>query len=85
MRQACHPRLRNAVYHWARTAIQRDKTSRAKYTALRKRGKSHGHALRAVADRLLAVACTMLRTGTLFDPSRLTRQIMAQSEPLPNA
>jgi transposase len=85
MRQACHPRLRHAVYHWARIAIQRDETSRAKYTALRKRGKSHGHALRAVADRLLAVACAMLGTGTLFDPSRLTKRMAAQSEPVPNA
>jgi transposase len=83
MRQACHPRLRNAVYHWARVAIQRDQTSRTKYTALRQRGKSHGQALRSVADRLLAVACAMLKTRTLFDPGRATTA--AQSEPVPNA
>jgi transposase len=85
MRQACHPRLRNAVYHWARIAIQRDQTSRAKYTALRQRGKSHGQALRSVADRLLAVACAMLRSRTLFDPGRLTRRSATQSEPVPTA
>jgi transposase len=85
MRQACHSRLRNAVYHWARVAIQHDETSRAKYTALRKRGKTHGHALRAVADRLLAVACAMLGTRTLFDPNRLSRSIPAQSGTVPNA
>ena len=33
-RQACHPRLANAVYHWARVAIQRDPRSRAKYAEL---------------------------------------------------
>ena len=49
-RQACHPRLANAVYHWARVAVQRDRTSRAKYAALRARGHSHGRDLRSVAD-----------------------------------
>jgi transposase len=29
-RQACHQRLANATYHWARVAVQRDPTSRAK-------------------------------------------------------
>ena len=68
-RLACHPRLANAIYHWARVAIQHDQRSRLKYTALRERGHSHGRALRAVADRLLGVACAMLKAGMLFDPS----------------
>jgi len=68
-RQACHDRLANAVYHWARVAVQRDPTSRAKYAALRSRGHSHGRALRSVADRLLNVACAMLKAGTTFNPS----------------
>lgn len=68
-RQACHDRLANAVYHWARVAVQHDSRSRAKYTALRERGHSHGRALRSVADRLLNVACAMLKTGTTFNPS----------------
>ena len=70
MRYACHNRLRNAVYHWARVAIQHDEASRERYAALRKRGKSHGRAIRTVADRLLAIACAMLKTRTLFDPNR---------------
>ena len=70
MRQACHMRLRDAVYHWARVAVQHDPISRARYAELRKRGHSHGRALRSVGDRLLAVACAMLRTATSFDPSR---------------
>ncbi len=37
-RQACSNRLANAMYHWARIAIQHDPTSKAKYAALRGRG-----------------------------------------------
>jgi transposase len=73
-RLACHPRLRNAVYHWARVAVQCDDRSRAKYQALRQRGHSHARALRSVADRLLAVACAMLKNGTLFNPSLATEK-----------
>ena len=73
-RQACNDRLSNAMYHWARVAVQYDRTSRAKYTALRGRGHSHGRALRSVADRLLNVACAMLKTGTTFNPSLATEK-----------
>ena len=71
MRRACNIRLRNAVYHWSRVATQHDAHARARYAALRARGHSHGRALRGVADRLLNVACAMLRDGTLYDPTRL--------------
>jgi len=73
MRQAVHVRLRNSVYHWARVAVQHDPRSRAKYAALRARGHGHGRALRSVADRLIAVACTMLQKQTTFDPALATR------------
>lgn len=66
MRSACHPRLRNAVYHWARVAAQHDPVAKARYAALRARGKSHGQSLRSVADRLLAVLCAMLRSQTEY-------------------
>ena len=66
-RLAAHGRLRDAAYHWARTAAQRDRCSREKYEALRARGHGHARALRSVADRLLHVACAMLRAGTVFD------------------
>ncbi len=72
-RQACHDRLANAMYHWARVAVQHDARSREKYTALRSRGHSHGRALRSVADRLLNVACAMLKTGTTFNPAIATQ------------
>ena len=70
-RLAAHGRLRDAVYHWARVAAQRDPVSKAKYQALRQRGHGHARALRSVADRLLNVACAMLRDGALFDPQRV--------------
>ncbi len=68
-RQACHDRLANAVYHRARVAMQHDPRNRAIYTELRRRGHSHGGALRSVADRLLSVACAMLKPGVTFNPS----------------
>lgn len=70
MRRACNMRLRNAVYYWANTSTQHDPKSKAAYAALRARGHSHGRALRTIADRLLQVACAMLRDRTLFDASR---------------
>lgn len=65
-RRARNHRLADAVYHWARVAVQRDTESRARYDLARKRGKTHGHALRIVGDRLLRIACAMLRDRTLF-------------------
>ena len=70
-RLATHERLRDAAYHWARVAAQRDPVSHAKYQALRTRGHGHARALRSVADRLLNVACAMLRDGACFDPHRV--------------
>lgn len=69
-RQACDHRLREALYHWGRVAIQRDAATRARYAHLRSRGHSHARALRSVSDRLLAMACAMLRDGTTYDPAR---------------
>ena len=67
-RLAANNRLQDAVYHWAGVAIQHDGISKAKYAALRARGHRHARALRSVADRLLQVACAMLRKQTLFHP-----------------
>ena len=65
-RRARNHRLADAVYHWARVAAQRDTESRVRYNRARKRGKTHGHALRIVGDRLLRIACAMLRDRTTF-------------------
>ena len=70
-RLAAHGRLREAAFHWARVAAQRDLVSQRRYQALRARGHGHARALRSVADRLLNVACAMLRDGACFDPHRV--------------
>jgi transposase len=72
MRYAAQARLRQAVFHWARVAVQHDPKSRVRYEALRARGHSYGRALRGVADRLLGVACVLLQRHTRFDPSHRT-------------
>lgn len=70
MRTACNQRLRNALYHWARVSAQYDPTSKAAYTALRQRGQNHARSLRTLADRQLAIACAMLKTQQIYDPTR---------------
>jgi transposase len=72
MRYAAQARLRQAVFHWARVAVLHDPTSRSRYEALRARGHSYGRALRGVADRLLGVACVLLRRRILFNPDHGT-------------
>jgi transposase len=72
-RRACNPRLQNAMYHAARVHAQCDPVARALYADLRQRGHSHGRALRTIGDRLLRILIAMLRTGKLYDPSRLSR------------
>ena len=67
-RHACNRRLRNATYYWAQTAVRYDPISKVKYEALRAKGHGHARALRSITDRLLNVACAMLKSGTLFDP-----------------
>ena len=69
-RYACNRRLRNALFYWARSAVVEDDRCRARYEALRARGKSWGCALRNIADRLLYVTCAMLRDGTLYDANK---------------
>ena len=70
LRRACSGRLRNAVYHLARVSTRLDAATRQYYATLRGRGHSHGRALRSVADRWLRILAAMLRSRTLYDPSR---------------
>jgi transposase len=70
MRHACNPRLRNAVYHWARNSVQCDPLTEGHYRRLRARGHSHGRALRGVADRLLRILIAMLTNRTTYDAAR---------------
>lgn len=73
MRRACNGRLRYALYHLARVAVQCDAHWRELYAGLRKRGHGHGRALRGVADRMLVVLVAMLEAGTTYDPRRAHR------------
>jgi transposase len=42
MRRGCNPRLRHALYHMARVAMQRDAHFNSVYAALRAKGQRHG-------------------------------------------
>lgn len=66
MRRACNGRLRNAMYFWILSGLTADARIKARYAAQRARGHTHGRAIRAVADRMLAVLVAMLKTGTLY-------------------
>ena len=81
-RLAVQHELREAIYHWARVAAVHDPPSKARYRALRARGHSHGRALRTVGDRLLAVACAMLRNGTLYDLNLSRAKVAARRAPI---
>jgi transposase len=81
MRYACKSRLRHALYHCARVAVIRDLSSKSYYTSLRRRGHTHGRALRTVADRLVRILIAMLTNGTLFDCAKArTTQLDTISE-----
>jgi transposase len=78
MRRGCSPRLRHALYHMARVAMQRDAHFNSVYVALRAKGQRHGQALRSIGDRLLRILMAMLRQGTCYDGSRIRREPIVQ-------
>ncbi len=78
MRRGCNPRLRHALYHMARVAMQRDAHFNSVYTALRAKGQRHGQALRNIGDRLLRILMAMLRHRTCYDASRIRRELVVQ-------
>ncbi len=80
-RLAANEHLSDAVYHWGRVAIQHDPISRAKYDAMKAQGKTHGRAIRQLVDRLLGVACAMLRGRLSSTP---TSDAMPRSHDLPD-
>jgi hypothetical protein len=77
-RRGCNPRLRHALYHMARVAVQRDAYFSSVYTALRAKGQRHGQALRTMSDRLLRILVAMLRNGTCYDARRIRRESVVQ-------
>ena len=70
MRRACNPRLRTALFHWARVSVQHDEATHTYYARLRARGHSHARTLRSVADRWLRILSAMVISGTPYDPTR---------------
>ncbi len=78
MRRGCNPRLRHALYHMARVAMQRDAHFGSVYAALRAKGQKHGQALRTIGDQLLRILTAMLRQGVCYDVSRFRREPVAQ-------
>src|SRR5262252_3437775 len=78
MRYACNPRLRHALYHMARVAMQRDAHFSSVYAALRAKGQRHGQALRNIGDRLLRILMAMLRHRTCYDASRIRCEPVVQ-------
>jgi transposase len=78
MRRGCSPRLRHALYHMARVAMQRDAHFHTVYVALRAKGQRHGQALRSIGDRLLRILMAMLRHGACYDASRIRREPVVQ-------
>src|SRR5262247_1097323 len=78
MRRGCNSRLRHALYHMARVAMQRDAHFSRVYAALRAKGQRHGQALRNIGDRLLRILMAMLRHRTCYDASRIRREPVVQ-------
>ena len=78
MRRGCNPRLRHALYHMARVAMQRDAHFRRVYAALRAKGQRHGQALRNIGDRLLRILMAMLHNRTCYDASQIRREPVVQ-------
>ena len=70
MRYACNRRLRDATSFMAHTLVRYDPKLKALYTRHPERGHSHGHALRVVTDRALALLIAMLRDGTEYDKTK---------------
>ncbi len=70
MRRAAHRRLRDAVHNWMGIAIRYDERARALYERQRAKGNTYARALRAVADRMLAVLVAALRERRLYDESQ---------------
>jgi len=78
MRRGGNPRLRHALYHMARVAMQRDAHFNSVYAALRAKGQRHGQALRSIGNRLLRILMAMLRHRTCYDASRIHREPVVQ-------
>lgn len=67
MRRAVCETLSNAFHVLGGVAAIHDPVSKAKYEELKAKGHNHSRSVRTVCDRILSVACTILKKGELFD------------------
>jgi transposase len=68
-RYARNDRLFNACYLWAFASLTASPGARAYYDRHRSLGKNHNHALRALANRLVAILHGCLRQGRAYEES----------------
>jgi hypothetical protein len=68
-RYARNERLFNACYLWAFASLTASSPARAYYDVQRNRGKTHNQALRALANRLVAILHGCLRHGQTYNES----------------
>lgn len=68
MRRACNQRLRRAMHYWSNAVVMNQPEYRARYAELRRRGCTHGRALRTIGDKLARILFAMLRDRTLYRP-----------------
>lgn len=66
MRQACNPRLRDAMHHAAFAAGIHDEQFRADRTRHQANGHESARACRSLGDKLLGIAVAMLKDRTLY-------------------
>lgn len=68
MRRACNQRLRRAMHYWSNAVVINEPEYKARYAELRRRGSTHGRALRTIGDKLSRILFAMLRDRTLYRP-----------------
>ena len=66
-RRAVSANLSYALHMLGGTAAIHDPVSKAKYRELRKKGHGYSRSVRTVCDRLLSVACAIMKKRELFD------------------
>lgn len=73
VRRQCNKLLRHTVHLWANLSRDRCPWAAAYYDALKKKGKSHAGALRALGHRWLKILWKMWQTRTHYDADLHTR------------
>jgi len=77
-KQACHDRLANAMYHWARVAVSQ--TPEAARNMPPSEAEVKHASLRSIADAF-SMSLAMLKTGTLQPSSRRKKPLINGGEP----